>query len=98
MAEGLWGQAIAAMIAPEYQEKPLEDELRRELWVRLRFGPIAQDSQAQRRPPRTKACNKVFTVISKARNFTCFESCGWSFLCVVKLHPSLLLLPQEAEP
>lgn len=28
VAEGLWGQVVASMIAPESQEKPLQDELR----------------------------------------------------------------------
>lgn len=28
VAEGLWGQAVASMVAPESQEKPLQDELR----------------------------------------------------------------------
>lgn len=28
VGEGLWGQAIASMVAPGSQEKPLQDELR----------------------------------------------------------------------
>lgn len=28
VAEGIWGQTVAAMVAPESQEKPLQDELR----------------------------------------------------------------------
>lgn len=28
VAEGLWGQAVTSMVAPESQEKPLQDELR----------------------------------------------------------------------
>ncbi|CAN0190914.1 unnamed protein product, partial [Ectocarpus sp. 8 AP-2014] len=28
VGEGLWGQAVASAIAPESQEKPLQDELR----------------------------------------------------------------------
>ena len=28
VAEGLWGQVVAAMVCSEFQEKPLQDELR----------------------------------------------------------------------
>eukprot|EP00903_Cladosiphon_okamuranus_P014428 g13389.t1 len=45
VAEGLWGQAVASMVAPESQEKPLQDELRRvamkHLALAAKFGTLA---------------------------------------------------------
>ncbi|CAM9269015.1 unnamed protein product [Scytosiphon promiscuus] len=48
VGEGLWGQAIASMVSPESQEKPLQDELRRvsmrHLALSAKFGTLASSS------------------------------------------------------
>ncbi|CAM9765355.1 unnamed protein product, partial [Ectocarpus sp. 4 AP-2014] len=48
VGEGLWGQAVASAIAPESQEKPLQDELRRvsmkHLALAAKFATLASSS------------------------------------------------------